>query len=453
MILLLTFLGAPQGEPGHPPSYLPLRYEEDWSVLKNGSAEPDFLDPVKYVPLDLAGNTYFTFGGALREQMESWVHEDFGAGPSRDTYLLHRLYPYADFHAGGLFRAFVMFKNVLAFGTENPPSPSQKDTIDLHDAFIDLAFDTGIGKITFRPGRQEMLYGVGRLFDDRSGPNVEMTYDLARLILETGGLRFDAFYGRPVQPKFYAFDDTSRGPIDLGGIYGMIPLGEGDGVEPYVLYIERRSWVFDEGTGTSDRVAIGTRIFRPRRSGLDWNFEPILEVGKFGNGAIQAWGLYTDTGFTFSTVPGVPRLGCRADILSGDRRRGDGNLGTFDSFFPRGVLDGEAGSFGPANLISVTPEFTLQPLDPLYLSLRWTFYWRESRQDGLYTLNLDLYTPSGTSDASFVAHECSVNVDYYLGRHVHLSAVYSFTKTGPYLRDTGHTEDQTFVSATLRFTW
>ncbi len=92
-------------------------------------------------------------------------------------------------------------------------------------------------------------------------------------------------------------------------------------------------------------------------------------------------------------------------------------------------------------------------METLYLSARWTFYWRESRQDGLYTLNLGLYAPSGTSDENFVAHEICLTADYYIGRHVILSSVFSFTKTGPFLRDSGYTEDQTFVSATLTVKW
>ena len=453
VIAALLLLAAVQSEPAAPPSYKPLRYDEDWSIIRRGSTEPDFFDPLKYVPLDASGEVYLTFGGNFRAQMEFYDGQDFGTGPSRDTYLLERIYPYADLHATRNFRAFVTLKNALAFDTQNHPFPSQQNTIDLHNAFVDFSVETGAGLVTIRPGRQEMLYGAGRLFDDRSGPNSKFTYDLARVILDSNGVRFDAFYGRPVRSDFFGFDDTSRGSIRLGGVYGRIPVGDKAGLEPYVLEIERRNWVFDEGTGDARRVAIGARWSTPRDSGLDWNFEPIVEVGRFEDGAVAAWGVYTDTGYTVPGVEWMPRLGVRADVLSGDRRRGDGNLGTFDSFFPRGILHGEAGSFGPSNLIAVTPEFSFVPVGPLYLSARWTFYWRESREDGLYTLNLGLYAPSGTSDEVFVGHEISLTADYYLGKHVILSSVFSFTKTGPFLRDSGYREDQTFVSATLTFKW
>jgi len=451
LFVLLTALQTNPDRP--PPDYKPLRYEEDWSVMRRGDCRPDLFDPLKYIPLDAPGDVYLTFGGSLREQMEFYDNQDFGTGPSRDTYELHRIYPFVDFHVAPVFRAFVMIKNALAFDTQNHPFPSQQNTIDLHEAFFDVALPLGPGTITLRPGRQELLYGSGRLFDDRAGPNSKFTYDLGRVIYEVGDVRIDGLYGRPVQSDFFGFDDFSRNDTRAWGVYGRVPIADQSGLEPYILGIQRKNHPFDEGTDDTLRTAIGARWYRPRASGLDWNVEPIYEVGRFGDGRLSAWGLYTDTGWTFDALPGAPRLGSRADALSGDPKRGDGKLGTFDSFFPRGILQGEAGSFGPSNLIAITPELTVQPTDVLVLSARCTFYWRESRQDGLYTLNLGLYAPSGTSDEQFVAHEISLTGDYYLGRHAILSSVLSFTKSGPFLRDSGYTKDQTFVSATLTFKW
>lgn len=422
-------------------------------MMRLGDRRPDFFDPIKYIPFDQAGDVYLTLGGNLREQMEFYDQQDFGTGPSRDTYLLHRIYPYADLHATRNFRAFGMLKDALAFDTQNHPFPSQQNTIDLHQGFVDVAVDAAGGVLTFRPGRQELLYGAGRLFDDRSGPNSKFTYDLLRAIFETGAVRVDAFYGRPVRSDFFGFDDVSRNSARVWGVYDRIPLGEVDGLEPYLLGIDRKDQTFDEGTGNALRWALGARLYRSRGDGLDWNFEPIVEFGRFGDGDIRAWGIYTDTGWTFASLPGSPRIGSRADVLSGDRTRGDGDVNTFDSFYPRGILHGEAGSFGPSNLIAITPEISVQPVEPLWLSARCTFYWRESLRDGLYTLNLGLYAPSGTSDERYVGHEISLTADYYLGRHAILSSVFSFTKAGPFLRDAGYREDQSFVSATFTFKW
>lgn len=451
MAILLSLLAALQADPERPPPRLkPMRYEEDWSVLRDPARRGDFFDPLKYIPLDDAGDSYLTLGGNFRAQMEFYDQQDFGTGPSRDTYLLVRGYPFADLHLGRMVRVFVMPKAAYALDTQNDPYPSQQNSVDLHQAFVDLAWDSSAGTLTLRPGRQEFLYGSGRLLDDRSGPNSKQTYDAVRLIYERAdGLRVDVLYSRPVQARSFGFDDRSSEDFRVWGAYGHIPTGASSGIEPYLLGIERRQATFDEGAGNARRHAVGARFFSAPGDGLEWNVEPIYEFGEFEDGRIRAWGIYTDTGWTFASLPWKPRIGSRADVLSGDRDHGDGDVGTFDSFLPRGILHGEAGSFGPSNLIAITPELQLQPLPPFYFSVRWTFYWRQSLEDGIYTLNLGLYAPGRPSDERFIAHELSVTGDYYLGRHVILSSVLSFTKAGPFLRDSGYTEDQTFVSATV----
>ncbi|MEO8429026.1 MAG: hypothetical protein ABI651_18195, partial [Verrucomicrobiota bacterium] len=49
-----------------PPAYQTLRYNEDWSVLRNSTNRTDFFDPVKYIPLNTNGDWYLSFGGEAR---------------------------------------------------------------------------------------------------------------------------------------------------------------------------------------------------------------------------------------------------------------------------------------------------------------------------------------------------------------------------------------------------
>lgn len=440
MAILLAVL-AVQSVPG----YKPLRYEEDWSVLKDPSLRGDFFDPIKYIPLDAAGDAYLTLGADLREQLEFYGEQDFGTGPERDAYLLHRFYPYADLHLGPSFRAFVTLKNALAFDTQNDPFPSQQNTIDVHDAFVDVVLRDGDVAVTFRPGRQSLLYGSGRLIDDRSGPNSKWTYDVARVIVERkGAFRIDGLVGRPVQPDLHGFDDSGNSDVAVWGVYATLPAG----LDLYGLGILREGWVFEEGTGDARRHGFGARWFSTAYRGPDWNVEASVQVGEFGDGNLLAWAVNADLGWIFNELPGGPRIGCRIDVHSGDRTAGDGDLNTFDPFFPRGILQGEAGSFGPPNLVALTPELVLIPGD-WYLSARWSLYWRQSLEDGLYSLNLFPYAPAGTGDERRVGRELSLTLGRSLGKHVYFYSVFSYTEAGPFLEDSGYLENQVFVSATV----
>ena len=121
----------------------------------------------------------------------------------------------------------------------------------------------------------------------------------------------------------------------------------------------------------------------------------------------------------------------------------------FDPFFPRGILQGEAGSFGPPNLVALTPEVILLPTPDFWIGCRWSFYWRQSLDDGLYSLNLFPYAPAGTGDERYIGRELSLTFGWNLDRHVGFWTVFSFTETGDFLEDSGYVEDQIFYSATI----
>src|SRR5262249_55692056 len=61
--------------------YPQLASEEDYSFLKEKDCRTDAWDPVKFVPLDASGETYFSFGGQIRERYEYFHNANWGQGP------------------------------------------------------------------------------------------------------------------------------------------------------------------------------------------------------------------------------------------------------------------------------------------------------------------------------------------------------------------------------------
>ena len=53
--------------PAGPPAYTPVRWNEDYSYLKNASKSGDLFDPIKYISLSERNDSYLTLGGQLRD--------------------------------------------------------------------------------------------------------------------------------------------------------------------------------------------------------------------------------------------------------------------------------------------------------------------------------------------------------------------------------------------------
>src|SRR5215510_444584 len=74
-VLLLVAAGARAGEQNKPasparPLYPLPRYDEDWTFLSNPSAEKDFWNSLKFIPLSHDKRIYLSLGGEIRETYE-----------------------------------------------------------------------------------------------------------------------------------------------------------------------------------------------------------------------------------------------------------------------------------------------------------------------------------------------------------------------------------------------
>jgi hypothetical protein len=154
-------------------TYLPNPAEEDWSFLKDQSKRADFWDPLKYISLG-AEDRFLTLSGEIRFRPEGFRIRGVGDAPStRDGYLLQRYLFGADFHLNQQFRVFTEVQSGLIQGRLNSPRPTDKNSLDLHQAFFEwrkkLRGDRGF---SLRVGRQELTIGSNRLISASPGLNV-----------------------------------------------------------------------------------------------------------------------------------------------------------------------------------------------------------------------------------------------------------------------------------------
>ena len=435
------------------PAFQTLRYNEDWSALRDSAQRTDFFDSAKYIPLCTNADWYLSFGGEARLKYELYTEPVFNQKPADDDgFLLQRYLLHGDFHATPYFRVFGQLQSSLEDFRNGGPRPTDRDDLDLHQAFADIRAPLNEhDSLTLRAGRQEMAYGSQRLISVRESPNNRLAFDAVRVLARFGEWQADAWLGQPVEIDTGIFDDQRiHGTTFWGGyVTGPVQSVPGLRADFYYLGLSRENANFARGTANETRHSLGTRLFG-KHGTLDWNLEFVGQFGSFGHADILAWTAASDTGWTFAKAPTKPRIFLRADIASGDH--GGSNLGTFNPLFPRGAYFNEASLIGPQNLMDLQPGVDFALTKSLKLTTSCDFVWCESLDDGVYGVALNLQVPPGASRERYVGTFPSVSLAWQAQRHLSFTVNYVAYLFGDFVKQSIPNQgDGSYVSAVATF--
>jgi hypothetical protein len=414
-----------ESDPARPPLN-PFPAEQDWGFLSHTEQYPDLFDPAKYIPLGADPNRYLSLGLEYRTEYEYYGNWMFGAGPQdHNGYLLSRVMPHFDLHAGSDFRLFSEFQFDYVAGRAGGPRPGvDEDPGDVHQTFLEIGPPVSREHgSSLRLGRQEVLLGTGRLFDNNEGPNVKLSFDGVRWITQTSRLRWDLFALKPVEDNHDFFDDPPNAQQTTWGSYLTIPgpIWSGGRADLYYLGFATKEASYNRGSATELRHTVGARVFRPPSKGFDYNWEANYQWGSFGRDSIVAWSVSTETGCTLDQPRFRPRPMLRADAYSGDRNQTGNTLGTFNSYFPRGAyFTAKVVPFvGPQNLIDLHPLMQFQLRRNITGEVSWNWYWRESVHDGVYAFGSGvLIDPAGSSTAKHLGEQGDIEIRWSPARHL-----------------------------------
>ena len=436
------------------PGFRLLRQDEDWSALGDPVLRTDWFDALKFMPLNQNETAWLTLGGEARERYEYFDNANWGAGPQDDNgYFLHRFMLHADAHLNESFRVFTQFKSGLESDRNGGPRPTDRDDFDLHQLFTDVRLPgTEADALTFRLGRQELMFGSQRLVSVRESPNVRQSFDAVRATLDWKVWQLDAFAAYPVETDQGVFDDDANEDVKFWGLYGVAPfpvLPDGK-VDLYYLGIQRDAARFAQGIARETRHSVGTRLWG-KHTGWDWNFEFVYQFGEFGAGDISAWTAASDTGYTFESFTWTPRLSLKADVTSGDRDPNNPDLQTFYALFPKGAYFSENSLIGPANHIDLHPAVELHPTRAITLTVDAIAFWRQSAYDGVYNSGLNVARTGLTGGSHFVGSQVGSQIEWRLQAHLTWTANYSHFFAGEFLEQNPPAEDVNYFSTWITF--
>lgn len=414
------------------------RFDDDFRYLRDPAKGDDPWDPIKFIPLGWSPDAYVTFGGELRQRLDHFDQPFFGLRQraSLDDHL-HRLLLNADVHLGPGFRTFIQLGNHTQTGKGVLQSPNDVDRFDLQQAFGEVEMPLGPGgALNVRGGRQEFSFGSQRLVSVGEPPNVRRSFDGVRAFYRSEGVRVDAFVARPVSLAPGYFDDRSDPSQSFWGVYGVakVPQAAGLTVDLYYLGLDRKDALFNQGRDREERHTVGTRL-SGTVGAWDYNAEFIGQVGTFGTRDIRAWAAYFDGGYTLADLPFAPRLGLKANALSGDRDPRDGELNTFNPLFPQYGYFGDSNLVVPANLRDVAPSVLLRLTPSVSASATVDFLWRDSVRDAFYRVPLVPLVRSAQGAARYVGEQVSAELTWQVDRHLSVYATYAHFFAGPVIRD------------------
>lgn len=440
--------------------YKVLTFDDNYDYLSNPLCRADPAAVFHYVSIDPASGSYLSFGSQIREQYEYINQDKFGAALADDHgYMLQRYRTHADLHMGPVFRFYVELDSSLENGRPGGPRAAiDRNELTFENLFFDLKlFDRSARSLTVRLGRQQFLFGAGRLIDVRDGANVRQSFQGLSLLSTLGSTRNMTFFVRPVENETGAMEDWAAPTRYLWGDYSTRRFSRfGDAnLDVYYLGFATHGARYDAGPAgvqvASDVVhTTGARVWGFVRR-FDYDCEGAYQLGRFGTRMIQAWFMAANIGYTMFQMPMSPRLGLQASIYSGNRDPRGGILRTFNPLFARTSEFGEMRILAPANLMDIHPTLDVWLLENLRARGEVDVQWRQSAADGIYNLRDNLQRGALGSTASYIGAVPGARVEWSPSPHLAFTVIYQYFLTGGYLIETKPGANVNYLAVRAKF--
>lgn len=426
---------------------------------------------------------------------------DFNAAANAvtdDTFLLQRFRLGVLAKPGDWVRLYAQGQDVRQLAAWRPDVPfafgsEGDDTFDLRQAYIEIG-NAKEFPLSAKVGRQELSYGDERLIGGFDWNNFARTFDAIKLRYSPDGKKFwiEALAAHVVTIDSAHFNDANWNDT-LVGLYASTTVVSFQTTDFYFFYRNKEangpSYRGISGTTTNIAFAydVAQEIWTPglrikslpgKVRGFDYELEAAYQFGRAAGqqGAVvptstttlldhSAFAIHAGGGYTFTNLPGKPRLGLEYNVASGDTNPNDTQDGSFLNLFPTnhkfyGYMDVFAWKnvHNPAISLKCTPyQDPKQPFRALTVQLDGHGFWLYTNKDAWYRANavtrVRTLNAAAESAGTYVGSELDLTVAYTPVKWLKLQAGYSHFFTGDYARATGASSDADFgyLQTTLQF--
>ena len=349
-----------------------------------------------------------------------------------------------DVHVSPYFRAFVSLNHGTVGGTNyGSPAAVNRDDLALQQAFAEIMVPLGndASKAGLRVGRQEVGLGSGNLIAVREPTNIHQSLDGFRAYYDDNSLRVDGFGFDNVATHYGVLEDQSLAHQHYWGLYATqvlppVVIGGAQSrmfIDPFYIGSSNRQSTFLGFSGSEERHTIGARLWGQVGSAdADWTAD--YQTGTQGAADVSAFAIFTNTGYTFDSLPGKPRIGFRFDMASGGK---SGNsLHTYNPLLTT-LAYTESNLIAPINFYDTALGVSFSPTNRFRIQPYVAQYWRYSQNDGVYNAIYSTFRNTTHVRGSAIGLQPALRAAYVFNDHLVLAGAVAFFRVDSALANAG----------------
>lgn len=325
------------------------------------------------------------------------------------------------------------------------------NTLDLHESYLNVDNIFG-APVSFRAGRQELVYGDERLIGSFGWSNNGRSFDAFKFMYTSDMANVDLFASKIRDNNTTASATGADNDQDFYGVYATTKVIPNNTLDLYALLLRdgnTGAFISNNTTlaGTIDQpqnlYTVGARL-KGAAAGLDYTVEVPFQFGEIHTTSssydISAYAFAAKVGYTLPT-PVKIRVGAEYDYATGDGDASNTDLETFSNLFPTnhdklGYADQQAWRNVSAWSVNASADVN----EKLRLFAAYWMFSLAEEADGWYgaaTWNQSatgtLRAASSTNTQDEVGSEIDLVATYKYNNNVTLEAGYSRFFTGDYI--------------------
>jgi len=289
-----------------------------------------------------------------------------------------------------------------------------KDPWELSDTYIEIKrpFDV---PITFKGGRQRIVYGNKRVFGPGQWGNTgRWIWDALNISYKFEKGFVDTYYGRTMIHEPDKFSLNHRHSYESFGSYSHFTLPKDFFeivFEPFFMTKRDNHDRYngeDNMAGTLDAYYVGIRICKINLNGFDIDMTYIQEFGDYSNDDLNAYGYHMLLAYPLKCPAMKPRISVEYSFGSGDSNPTDGNHETFDGAFgARDKMYGRMNLFHWKNIKDAQVNVEARPWSGCCVKAEFHKFWLAEEKDAWY-LNAKQYRDKTGESGDAVGKELDI---------------------------------------------